>query len=272
MRRAGDVRLCAKSLSKCRSVARRRARAPGFGSGLANTGAHESPVTHSPPQPDLQRPLQPAFALPPCWWLWASAVLPPMRRRSAASRRPARMKSSSTACSRSVAGDDSDVPVIVEFNDESNADEARRGKRRPPGQAPRRHARPHDPHVEAHAAPAGRRRRGHARALRPPGRSAARPHHCHHRRAHRASAHGLHRRRHRRGGHRLGRHAQPRRPALRRRHRPARRASSSTSWARPRPPTTTGVTARTWPASSPATATTATAHARAWRPAPPSWR
>ena len=113
-----------------------------------------------------------------------------------------------------------------------------------------------DAHVQADAAPAGAPRRRQARALRPPGRGAARPHRGGHRRDDRAPAHGLHRRRHRRRGHRLGHHAERTTTCAT----PAARRQRVTKFVdfvgATTAPTTTGATARTWPASSPATATT----------------
>ena len=147
----------------------------------------------------------------------------------------------------------------------------RRGDRlaRPPlGAAPVEHARPLHPDVQAAAAPAGAARRCQARALRPAGRGAARPFLDHGGRQDRAGADGLRRQGHRGRGDRLGGHAQPRGPALRRQLPPSGSPSSSTSSTARPPATTTGVTARTWPVSSPATATTRTAPAPASPPGP----
>ena len=171
------------------------------------------------------------------------------------------------------AGDDDDVPVIVEFNDETNADELDRRTAAAAGasaSAACAAARPACP-----SACCGKlARRGAVRRVHydRPVEALRRPHRGHDRRQDRAAAHGLHRRRHRRGGDRLGHHALPRRPALRRQQDAARhQVRRLRRTARPRP-TTTGATARTSPASSPATATTATAPAPASRPRPRSSR
>ena len=117
------------------------------------------------------------------------------------------------------AGDDDDLPVIIEFNDDSNADETIGAHGRRVGTPAVGHARPLDAHVQAPAAAAGAARRRQARALRPAGRGVASAATSITVGAKTVQAlHGLQRRGHRRRGDRLGGHAEPRRPALRRQH------------------------------------------------------